>query len=111
MNKDYKGVIIEESLEDNIVLNNFNIVGFMITDDVIFSERWHLYTIQVSREEIEQVSKLIKSGWYAHFWKNRNVIVVFKDRIFELNYDDKTSWKPAVEYGLSLGIPKEQLIF
>ena len=43
MNKDYKGVIIEESLEDNIVLNNFNIVGFKITDDVIFSERWHLY--------------------------------------------------------------------
>ena len=29
MNKDYKGVIIEESLEDNIVLNNFNIVGLI----------------------------------------------------------------------------------
>ena len=43
MNKDYKGTIIEESLEDNIVLNDFNIIGFKITDDVIFSERWHSY--------------------------------------------------------------------
>ena len=109
--KDYKGTIIEESLEDNIILNDFNIIGFKITDDVIFSERWHLYTVQVSREEIEQVSKFIKSGWYAHFWKNRNMIVVFKNKIFEFNYNDKASWQPAIEYGLSLNIPKEQLDF
>ena len=111
MNKDYKGVIIEESLEDNIILNDFNIVGFKITDDVIFSERWHLYTIQASIQEIERISKSIKSGWYAHFWKDRNMIVVFKNKLFEFNYDDKSSWQPAVEYGLSVGIPKEQLDF
>jgi len=46
-NKDYKGTIIEESLEDNIVLNDFNIIGFKITDDVIFSERWHFIYIPV----------------------------------------------------------------
>ncbi len=111
LNKDYKGTIIEESLEDNIVLNDFDIIGFKITDDAIFSERWHLYTVKVSKEEIEKLSKMIKSGWYAHFWKDRNIIVVFKNKIFEFNYDDKSSWQPAIEYGLSVGIPKEQLDF
>ena len=67
MNKDYKGVIIEESLEDNIVLNDFDVVSLKITDDVIFSERWHLFTVQMSKQEIEKLPKLIKSGWYTHF--------------------------------------------
>ena len=31
--------------------------------------------------------------------------------IFEFNYDKKETWKAAVNYGLSLGIPKEQLDF
>ena len=109
--KDYRGIIIGESLEDNIILNNYDIVSFKITDDVIFSERWHLHTVQVSKQEIEKLSKLIKSGWYAHFWRDRGIVVVFKDKIFEFNYDDKISWQPAVEYGLSVGIPKEQLDF
>ena len=60
--KDYKGTIIEESLEDNIILNDFNVIGFKITDDIIFSERWHLYTVLVSKDEIDKLSNFIKSG-------------------------------------------------
>ena len=46
-----------------------------------------------------------------HFWKDRDVIAIFKDKKFEFNYDDKSTWKDVVNYGLSLGIPKEQLDF
>lgn len=46
-----------------------------------------------------------------HFWQEQDVIAVFKDRKFEFNYDDKSTWKPVIEYGLSLGIPKEELDF
>lgn len=38
-------------------------------------------------------------------------MVVFKDKTFEIDYDDKETWKEAVDYGLSLGIPAEQLDF
>lgn len=108
---EYKGVIVEESLGDNRILNDFKIIEFRISKEENPADRWHLYTVQVSKEEIVRLSKNIKQKWYMHFWKGRNVIAIFKDKKFEFNFDDKSTWKPVVEYGLSLGIPKEQLDF
>jgi len=108
---EYKGVIVEESLEDNRILNDFKIIDFRISKEENPADRWHLYTVQVSKEDIVRLSKNIKQKWYMHFWKGRNVIAIFKDKKFEFNFDDKSTWKPVVEYGLSLGIPKEQLDF
>ena len=111
MEKQYKGTIVEESLEDNRILNDIEIVGFRISKDENPQDRWHLYTVRVSKEEIEKLSVSIKTKWYMHFWKDKDIIAIFKDKIFEFNYDDKATWKNAVDYGLSLGIPKEQLDF
>ncbi|MFH1211549.1 MAG: hypothetical protein V1659_01320 [Candidatus Woesearchaeota archaeon] len=111
MMHEYKGVIVEESLEDNRVLNDLEIIKFEISKEENPANRWHLYTIRVSKEEIGRLSENIKPKWYAHFWKGRNVIAIFKGKKFEFNFDDKSSWKSVVEYGLSLGIPKEQLDF
>ena len=111
MEKQYKGTIIEESLEDNRILNNMEIVGFRISKDEKPQDRWHLYTVKVSKEEIEKLADCIKNKWYMHFWKGRDIVAVFKDKVFNFNYDEKASWKEAVDYGLSLGIPKEQLDF
>lgn len=110
--KDYKGTIVEESLEDNRILNSVEITGFRISKDEVPSDRWHLYTVKVSKEDIQKISKYIKPGkWYMHFWKNRDVIAVFRDKVFEFNYDDKSTWKEAVAYGRSIEIPEEQLDF
>ena len=113
MDKKYKGPIVEESLDDNRILNELEIVSFRVSKDENPSDRWHLYQVQVSRRDIDTISKHLNSGkWYMHFWdSNRNVIAVFRDRIFEFNYDDKPSWKAAIEYGKSIGIPAEQLDF
>ena len=108
---EYKGVIVEESLEDNRILNDFKIIDFRISKEENPADRWHLYTVQVSKEDSVRLSKNIKQKWYMHFWKGRNVIAIFKDKKFEFNFDDKSTWKSVVEYGLSLGIPKEQLDF
>ena len=111
MEKQYKGVIVEESLEDNRLLNGVEIVSFRISKDENPEDRWHLYTVKVSREDIEKLAGAIKTKWYMHFWKDRNIIAIFKGKLFEFNYDDKSTWKNVVDYGLSLGIPKEQLDF
>lgn len=112
MEKEYKGIIIEESLEDRSVLDGLNVLSVKEEVDMDSSyDKWHLYTIQVSRDEIEQLQRYLKQGWYMHFWKGRDVIVVYRDKMFELNFDDKATWKDAVEYGKSLGIPDEQLDF
>ena len=107
----YIGTVIEESLEDNRILNDLEVVSFRISKDDNPADRWHLYKIQTSEEGIDKLSKNIKEGWYAHFWKGEDFIVIFKNKKFTLKQSDKETWKPAVEHGLSLGIPAEQLDF
>lgn len=109
----YTGTIIEESLEDNRILNDFEIVSVRITRDENPLECWHLYRIRSSKENLLKLSNNLKQGtWYAHFWdENKNIIAIFRDKVFEFNYDDKSSWAPAFEYGKYLGIPEEQLDF
>src|SRR4051812_3754335 len=112
MNRDYFGTIIEESLEDNRILNDIEIISFRISKDEDPQDRWHLYKAKVSREDIEKLSKYIKVGkWYMHFWEGTDVIAVFWGKIFEFNYADKSTWKEVLEYGRSQGIPEEQLDF
>jgi hypothetical protein len=65
----------------------------------------------VSQEEILELEKIIKQGWYAHFWNGKEVIAVFRNKTFSFVHNNKSTWKPAVNYGLSLGISREQLDF
>lgn len=108
----FTGTIVEESLEDNRILNSLKIIGFRVSKDDNPLDRWHLYKVDISKDQIQSLLEHIKPGkWYMHFWKNREVIVVFKDKIFEFNYDDKSMWSEAIKHGRSLGIPDEQLDF
>ena len=112
MNKDHFGTIVEESLTDNRILNDIEIVGFKISKDENPADRWHLYKVRVSKEDIEKISKYIKPvKWYMHFWEGTDVVAAFKDKIFEFNHADKSTWKNVIEYGRSQGIPEEQLDF
>jgi len=113
----YKGIIIAESLEEPSIINEFKVYRAEISEEEenIINEnrkaRWHLYWVEVNKEQIDLVMRGIKQGWYAHFWKGKDMIVVFKDKKFNINFDDKSTWKEAVEYGKSLGIKEEQLDF
>jgi hypothetical protein len=111
MEKEYKGTIIEESLVDNRMLNELEIIGFRISEEENPAERWHLYDVKVSLDDIDRLAENIKPKWYMHFWRGKFIIAIFQGQKFEFNYDDKESWAPAVAYGLSIGIPKEQLDF
>lgn len=109
--QNYKGMIVEESLIDNRVLNNFQIEKFNITEDENPEDRWHIYTVSVSISQIDDLMTQIKPNWYMHFWKDKDIIAIFADKRFEFNYDDKSTWKDVIEYWLWLWIPKEQLTF
>lgn len=111
MKREYKGIIVEESLDDSRIINDLEIIKIEISKEEKPEDRWHIYTIKVSKEDINTLAKNIKKGWYMHFWKDRKVIAIFKDKKFEFNFDDKSTWKPVIEYGLSIGIPQEQLDF
>ncbi len=89
MNKEYKGIIVEESLEDNRIINNLEVEKIEISGTENPSDSWHLYTVQVSKEEIDNLAKNIKPKWYMHFWKGQQVIAIFRDKQFEFDFDDR----------------------
>ncbi|HRZ85505.1 MAG TPA: hypothetical protein P5277_01870 [Candidatus Paceibacterota bacterium] len=107
----YKGCIVEESLTDNQIINKLNVKKITITRAENPSERWHIYNVIVDEEDINKISENIKPGWYMHFWKGNDIIVIFKDKQFKIKLNDKSTWKKAVDYGISIKIPKEQLDF
>ncbi len=72
----YKGIIIEESLKDKSLIKKLKVLSSSIDG------AWHLYTVEVSEKEIEEISHSLNAQkWYAHFWNNQKVIVAFKDKL------------------------------
>ncbi len=105
----YTGIIVSESLQSQDMLSEFTVLSVKETVE----NKWHLYTVRGTKEAIIHVSfALINTSWYTHFWNDTEVIIVFNDKVFifnKLEFEDKK--QEAVEYGISLGIPIEQLDF
>ncbi len=103
-----EGTVIENSLVDPDCLKNYEILKSWDAGN------WKLHKLRLSEmQAVEFSDQLIDGPWYVHFWKeNQNdVLVVFKNKEFWIKFDDKVTWENAVEYGLSLNIPPEQLNF
>ena len=117
MSGEWKGVIISESLVEPSLINEFDVYKVRISkrDELVDEKggkgRWHLYWVRATDRQIKSVSRQIKRGWYAHFWKSQELIAVFRRKKFEFVAKDKSTWKKAIEYGKSVGIPEEQLDF
>ncbi|MEK9156031.1 MAG: hypothetical protein AAB360_01875 [Patescibacteria group bacterium] len=107
----YHAVIIEESLADKTVLENYNILNTKIDDD------WHLHIIKIPEPEaaIKKIQPAMVSNepYYWHiFDEGKTLIVVFRDRVFRLDPNDQTAWREAAEYGAAkMNISAEQLDF
>jgi len=112
MEKEYTGIIVEESFDDNRILNQYDITKVRISGHASPKDRWHLYQVNVSKEEIYSLAEHMIDIWYNHFWKGTHVIAVFTgNHIFEFDYNNKDTWKAALDYGRSVSVPEEQLDF
>jgi hypothetical protein len=123
----YKGVIIEESLEDKAILQTtLQKVPILSTEVETVTERfgtpwltkWTLHTVEVSEGDIEVVAQLIaksldathKTAWYADFKNEAFHYIVFKDKVFKVGRESRKQYGEAWEYGASLGIPQHQIV-
>ncbi len=103
-----KGTIIENSLQDKSILKELNIQRSYPLED------WILHDILIEESDVPKLSQYLADGpWYIHVWDSdtRKVIVVFKDKLFHLDYLNKATWREAIIHGKSMGIPEEQLDF
>ncbi len=109
---EYHGIIVEESLKDKSILNKIIKLGSKVADDADFT----LLRVEVEEEKIEEIIKLVQRNlvtrpvYYAHFYRDDELIVIFPEKIFRIT-PNKETWTEAVEYGKSVGVPKEQLSF
>lgn len=104
----YKGLIVENSLADADVLRKMKVDSSYRLGD------WTLHEVRTTEGELPKFQTYLNGGpWYIHFWEEGGdeVKVIFKERTFDITYSDKSTWKDAVRYGQSLGIPLKQLDF
>ena len=113
----FKGCIIAESLVDPTIINRFSIIKAEITEDLLEIDfegnlgRWHIYYVVCSERQIDALQPVLLRGWYAHFWRGERVLVVYPDERFEIVKTDEATWSAAIEHGVAMGIPREQLDF
>ena len=70
------------------------------------------YTIKVPEDTIKELVQNLKSEkYYIYFWNGKSIMITYKDKIFEMDKDDKEKIEEAVNYGVNLGISKEELNF
>ncbi len=105
----YHGIIIDISQKDKFILDRLKVLSKKKVGN------WVLHNVEVKPNNIDKIIKdlqenMIDSKFYFHFYRNDELIIIFKNKIFRVN-TDKSSWKDAIECGKKLGIPKEQLDF
>lgn len=120
----YKGVIIEESLENKEVLKKVKIISTKVepvTDEhkTPWIPQWTLHTVELLESEVQQIAEEISksldyshnSSWYADYRNDTHHYIIFRDKVFHIDRRNKEEYDEARKYGMSLGIPGYQLDF
>lgn len=120
----YKGVIIEESLVSRSVLSKVKIESTKVEEitpehETPWLNRWTLHTVLIDENKADEIAEEISgsldyshgSSWYADFKNDKTHYVIFKDKVFKIDRSKKKEYQAATDYGLLLGIPKDQVDF
>ena len=118
----FKGVIIEESLENKDILKKVKIIKTKvekITEEhkTPWLKQWTLHTVEIlknkAKEIAEEISKSLdsKHSWYADFKDDTHHYIIFRNKVFFIDVKSKEQYDKAKQYGISLGIPEYQVDF
>ena len=118
----YKGVIIEESLDNTGILGDVKILKTKV-EPVIekhktpWLKQWTLHTVEITEENgdnvAQQLSKSLEKehAWYADFKNNNCHFIIYRDKVFKVDLKNPILYKNAKQYGILLGIPEYQVDF
>jgi len=114
---EYHGIVINLSLKNPSIINDLDVIG----KRSVILNLLVLYKLRVLPENIDVVIRRLQAnmrdgllwlipGFYFHFYRDNELIIVFKNKIFRAT-PDPTTWSEALTYGWSLGISGKQLDF
>lgn len=121
----YKGIIIEESLEDKKVLGGVKIISTEVEKVTAkhktpWLSQWTLRTVEIPEAEAAEIAEEISQSidrehsgsWYADFKNTQYHFVIFRGKVFKIDLNDsKKGYESAKKYGAGIGIPEHQLDF
>lgn len=118
----YKGVVIEESLQDASVLGDVAIIETKVEPVAAkhktpWLKQWTLHTVEIAEEKAKAVAQKLSKAldkdhdWYTDFRNKTHHYIIFRDRIFYIDRTIQKQYDEAKEYGISLGIPEYQVDF
>jgi len=122
INKMYKGIIIEESLENKNVLDKLKIISTEI-DPVTESHKtpwvkqWTMHLVEIEDEQADEIAQELSQSldpdhvWYCDFCNKTTHYIVFRNKIFKVDRTNQEQYDKAKDYGISLGIPAHQVDF
>jgi len=122
MDNNYKGVIIEESLENKDILKDIKIISTKIEPvqekhKTPWVKQWTLHNVEIPENKANDVAEILskaldnKHSWYTDFKNDTHHYIIFRGKFFKVARNSKTEYAKAVKYGLTLGIPDYQLDF
>lgn len=122
MNKEYKGVIIEESLEDKKILREIKVLETKVEPvtekhKTPWLTQWTLHTVEIPENQAaiiaEKISRALDSehNWYADFKNENSHFIIFRDKVFKVDRANRRQYDEVTRYGILLGIPDYQLDF
>ena len=118
----YRGVIIEESLENRDVLKMVRILETKVEEiterhRTPWLKQWTLDTVEIPEANAEKIAEVISHSleaehpWYADFKNATMHYIIFRNKVFRANRNSEEEYRAAKEYGISLGIPEHQVDF
>ncbi len=118
----YRGVIIQESLENKDVLKDVAILSTKVEEvteehKTPWIKQWTLHTVEVAGDRGEEIAEKLshsldpRHAWYADFRNDKLDYIIFRNKVFKVDRSKPEEYKEVTEYGLSLGIPDYQLDF
>ena len=118
----YKGVIIEESLDNRDVLKDISILKTEIEEvteehKTPWIKKWTLHTVEIPNEKadgiVENLSQSLETehSWYVDFKNDLYHYIIYRNKVFKVDLKNPLLYKDAKKYGISLGIPEYQVDF
>jgi hypothetical protein len=106
----YEGVIIKETLSDELLLDYLTIdkVEICKTNNAI--KYWTLVTFHSETEDLPQrLAAVIIEGWFADMKSGNVKFIIFKDKVLKYEIGNALEIEEVVNYMRSRGIPEGQI--
>ena len=108
----FLGIVVDQSLKNARAIDRMTVIAKKQIGS------WGLLLVSIPEDELSKEIAMLQSDminvkedcWYAHFFQDDELIVVYQDRTFHATVNPET-WTESIQHGLEHGIPMEQLDF